>query len=193
MRRGRVESGRVAPQPRATGKSYSQCHCVTGKGRARRRGTLAVVCRFLTPRLGAPARADTRHPLSEGMRSCYVLLLAVEVLRHQLPQHQVVHGMMWWESCPETTCWPSQRQGRKSASGLTREFVSGEFLDCVKILRLSDHNLLSVHRGVVSAGGDSCKVGATVMKHVCGIIRELSTPYRLCEQPHQSSECPHKV
>ena len=37
-----------------------------------------VVCRFLTPRLGAPARADTRHPLSEGMRSCYVLLLAVE-------------------------------------------------------------------------------------------------------------------
>ena len=79
MRRGRVESGRVAPQPRATGKSYSQCHCVTGKGRARRRGTLAVArAQSGVPFFNTPTRCPRarRHQAPPLRRNALVLRAA---------------------------------------------------------------------------------------------------------------------
>ena len=73
MRRGRVESGRVAPHPRATGKSYSQCQCTWVRVQAAF-GVGSLKLPVLTPLSVPPPSA----PQKRMMRSCFVLLLAVE-------------------------------------------------------------------------------------------------------------------
>ena len=54
MRRGRVESGRVAPHPRATGKSYSQCQCTWVRVQAAFGEGRREIAGVNTP-IGAPA------------------------------------------------------------------------------------------------------------------------------------------